>query len=851
MKEQPSWGEDLGRIGLMWMLAMAVATVWVLLDQRVPAWDQAEHLSFSMNFWWWLTHHNPFADGDWRSLWQLSPKYPPVFYLATAAVHSIAGPGPDQAMAANGFFALVLLLSTYGLGRHLFNARVGLMAAGLCLLMPRLVTIGLDYQLDYPVTALVMLSFWCLTLWQDAEKVWRQWAWILAFGLSFGLAIMTKQSAVLFLFVPLTWVATTVLFYRRWGRLLQLISGAIVTGAVMAPWLAVNWIFQFSIFGNTNVQSAQAEGDPMLNTLAAWTYYWQDLPAAVSWPLLVVPLIGIALWFLRRLPGRSMSLDVDGTPAGRWWLLAYLVGAYLLWSAVVNKDLRYIAPYLPALAVFLGWGLDCWWRRWRWITALTLGLAAVLTIFNVFPLPLAPVAQLASPLTPGGQHLPYRGLPYPHQELIDHVAQAQPFQITTLGGLRSTAAVNQHNVSYYGKLQDYQVYGRQVGDRVSQVDKDFNTLSWFYGQGSTAAPWPPTGEGASAELARRLAQRPDFVLDRTWPLPNNSRLYLYRRQQQPVSVTVLPEAACPALPRLDRVEIAAQTPPGQPVSVTYEWIGRWSQLSSGLVLLTWEPQTPGLSSPQAEPWIHDHGLGLGTLRPKPFQTNQTLLAPAAINADDCFQIVERTATLPPEGLAPGTYRLAGRYLQSPTETPQSLELPVVTVAIAPGSPGEATPELDWVTQLRQAGQLLQQGPDLLNDVFDPIGRINLYDPVQNYTVQAEKTLIQRWQAAPEQVSYGYSLVLAQILQLKADAAIASLETLTERDAGNPYAHAYLGFVNLYAFRPRAAQAALEPALALAPDSPEIQGLSALAALFQGNLWGAWQQGRRAIALASA
>ena len=31
----------------------------------------------------------------------------------------------------------------------------------------------------------------------------------------------------------------------------------------------------------------------MLNTLAAWTYYWQDLPSAVSWPLLVVPLVGI------------------------------------------------------------------------------------------------------------------------------------------------------------------------------------------------------------------------------------------------------------------------------------------------------------------------------------------------------------------------------------------------------------------------------------------------------------------------------------------------------------------------------------------------------------------------------
>jgi hypothetical protein len=58
----------------------------------------------------------------------------------------------------------------------------------------------------------------------------------------------------------------------------------------------------------------------------------------------------------------------------------------------------------------------------------------------------------------------------------------------------------------------------------------------------------------------------------------------------------------------------------------------------------------------------------------------------------------------------------------------------------------------------------------------------------------------------------------------------------------------LGFVNLYAFRPGAAQAALAPALEMAPDAPEIRGLSALASLYRGNVWGAWQQGRAAIAL---
>lgn len=156
-----------------------------------------------------------------------------------------------------------------------------------------------------------------------------------------------------------------------------------------------------------------------------------------------------------------------------------------------------------------------------------------------------------------------------------------------------------------------------------------------------------------------------------------------------------------------------------------------------------------------------------------------------------------------------------------------------------------------MTQLREVSQLLPLGPDYLDEVFDPIGRLNLYDPIQNYLVQAEQSLQRRWEGPDDAVNYGYGLVLSQVLQLKVDEAIASLELLAQQDAANPYVHAYLGFVNLYAWRPRAAQAALAPALAMAPDVPEIQGLSAIAALMQGNLWSAWQAGQQAIALLNA
>ena len=846
-----TWAKDLGRLALMWAVAVAIAAVWVIADQKPPAWDQAEHLSLAMNYWWTLTHSDWLSAEGLRHLWMLSPKYPPVFYLVGAGVHTLLGPGSDIAMVTNALFAAVLLIATYGLGRHLFSPQIGVLAAGLTLLMPRLLRIALDFQLDYAVTAGVVVSFWCLTVWRDAPRWGQQWLWMLGFGTSYGLALMTKQSALLFLVVPLVWVSLATLWQRHWGRLLQLLLGGFVTLAVMAPWLSVNWLFQFSILGNTNVKSAQAEGDPMLNTWAAWTYYWQDLPSAVSWVLLLVPLVGIALWALGILPGRRSSLVLDGTPTGRLWLLAYLVGGYGLWSAIVNKDWRYIAPLLPALAVFLAWGLACWWRKWPWVTTATYLAGIGVALLTVFPTGVPTLDLVANTLAPQASFYPYLEEPYPHPEIVDHIAQAQPYQLTTVGGLQSTPVVNQHNISYYGKLVDYQVYGRQIGSRPSKHELDRRSLSWFYAQGDLTAPWPLAGEDAQSMLVRQLEADPNFAVDRTWDLPNNTRLYLYRRQQFPVEVTALPETACStAVPQLAQVEVPAQAPPGQPLPVTYEWIGRWQALRTGLVLLTWEPelsQTADAPS-AAPPWIHDHAIGLGTLRPHPIQPHQTTLSAADINPEGCFRVVERLATLPPASAIAGPYQLTGTYLDA-EGAPQSLSS-AATVTLAAQAPTLPAPDLDWVTQLREVSGLLPQGPDFLDEVFDPIGRINLYDPIQDYTVQAERSLQRRWQDQPELVNYGYGLVLAQVLQLKVDAAIASLEQLVQRDAENPYAHAYLGFVNLYGLHPKAAQTALAPALELAPESPEIQGLSAVASLLRGNLWRAWQTGRAAIALAN-
>ena len=153
-------------LGVIWLVSAVGDRLWFAIDKAVPSWDQADYLTGALNYW--QAFQTPqWGNLDWwTSLWQLSSKIPPGTYMITAIFHSYFGLGEDVATLVNLFFSAILLVSVYGLGSLLFNQKVGLWAAGLCMLFPGLYHVRLDFLLDYPLTAVVTLCFYCLTLWK-------------------------------------------------------------------------------------------------------------------------------------------------------------------------------------------------------------------------------------------------------------------------------------------------------------------------------------------------------------------------------------------------------------------------------------------------------------------------------------------------------------------------------------------------------------------------------------------------------------------------------------------------------------------------------------------------------------
>lgn len=832
-------------VGVWWLVFAVGDRLWFAIDHSIPSWDQADYLTGALNYW--QAFQSPqWGNADWwQNLWHLSSKIPPGTYMITAIFHSFFGLGEDVATLVNLFFSAILLVSVYGLGCRCVNQKVGLWAAGLCMLFPGLYHVRLDFLLDYPLTAVVTLCFYLLTLWQFPQRKNQlspsQWGMAIAFGLSLGLALMIKQTTVLFLLPPILWVIVGSVWRREWVKLAQLVLANLFALAVIYPWYRPNWLLILTGSKRATIDSALAEGDPPLDTFWAWSYYLEQLPDHVSWPILIVALAGYG-WYIitgnRRRQGYAWQ-----------WLLVFWLGAYLLCSLNINKDFRYVLPYLPVVAIFLANGLLAWQSRslpWgrkpigKLVPLGTIAVALLLMIVNLWPVADWSRSESRQP----GQHHAYIGPVWPVREVIAEIIHTEPDLTSTLGVLPSTPAVNQHTLNYYGALANFQVYGRQVGVRQAQVAQDVRSLSWFLtktgDQGSVPA--------AQAATVQAVQSSPDFRLHKTWDfLPDGSTWQLYHRQSPIIQVKTTADYPSPQI-KLENVTLGALTaPPGQPVAVSYEWSGNWTDLQNGLVLLTWElasrenqPQpitnydlttnNQPITNNQTNYWLHDHAIGLGKL-----------YGTASNSSKNRVSITEALAMLPPEDIAPGVYTLKAQYLNRQTGATYPLAVPhSVQIKIDPTAAATPAPELDLVTQLRSLATALPKGTDALGPIFDDIARINQYDPIQDYLTQAQLTLKTRL-SQEDNLPLTYNLALAMVLKRDAPGAIAALEKVVQLDPENPYAYGYLAFVNLYDWRPLAAEKALKSALEIAPNRQEFQILYAIAGLCQGNLLKTWHR----------
>lgn len=420
---------------------------WLYADNHLIHLDEAHHMGRAAAY-----HDALFpTDGDTeffgRALAALAVEspYPPLTHVAGAAAIRLFGYSPDT-LALTGTAAFVLLLlGVYLLARQGMAARNAFLTACVTGLTP-MIYAGSRYFM--PDTLLCAITVWALFTLVKADR-FRNTGWVMAFGLLAGLALLTRQTAFVYLLPPaiivIGWGMLSALSAaqdaapsrrRRFGRIAFNTAMCICIVLGVCSWWYVRHVEYLHVWwgtqrgGDTGIlqpgiaalvepvmpQVTESPGtrialDPSISISPEATRETPAHPSDTSlwtpfrlhgevYPLYMVnevaflPLVFVALAGLLATPlKRNRTLLT-------LLLLAWLCGAWLLLTGLFNlRSPRFLYAAAPPLAFFCVMALDAIGpmrlRRAAWCA---LFVILGITYVNLSFFPLGPIRRIEVPL---------------------------------------------------------------------------------------------------------------------------------------------------------------------------------------------------------------------------------------------------------------------------------------------------------------------------------------------------------------------------------------------------------------------------------------------------------------------
>jgi 4-amino-4-deoxy-L-arabinose transferase-like glycosyltransferase len=268
--------------------------------------------------------------------------YPMMLPLAYAFTHAAAGGIHEYwAKLVPAVMALGAIGAAAALAREIRSARAGLIAAGLVVLTPLFARWASSGYADVPAAFYFALS--ALAAWRWLES--RSWQDALLTGITSGLAIWTKSSAITLLLTLASLILIAGWIERRtrrsgsaiplrWDHVALLIGGLLATAG---PWYARN----VTVLGFFLPDTAWTEAAPHdLPALLVMLRDWREFQ--------------ICGWLFAGGLAYAGVRSITAEPARRWgWitLLAFALPFLAAWWWLASYDVRFLVTAVPLLGV--------------------------------------------------------------------------------------------------------------------------------------------------------------------------------------------------------------------------------------------------------------------------------------------------------------------------------------------------------------------------------------------------------------------------------------------------------------------------------------------------------------------
>jgi len=395
-------GPIIASIALFAIFAGA-AMRWVMLNRAPPNWDDAWYLANSLRVYDALTQH-----GVLGFLAQLNSVFgfkAPLIAALPTPFYLLLGRHWHAAYLVNIAAMLVFFAAIYRIAGLWWSSRSAVFAIAIAGTMPLLYGLTHWYLVEYSLAALVAVAFGIL---MDGESLDRP-APALLFGVVCGLGLLLKTSFALYLLPAFVyaWFVS-----RRRARSLVLCATPCLILAL--PWYLGHLpaTLAFAFYNGYGLPVAVRGTGPIFAVQTIADYLASVAANAVS-IYYVILAAGFILWASVRRSARPKLPRLL-----LLWLLPFVIFVF-----GGSKDIRYIAPILPAFALLLASLFD---------SVLPGGKAgsAIGAILLAFPMMQMFAVSFGVPYRAGSLVYARRFDPaiWPHDEMLRMIAARMPPQ---------------------------------------------------------------------------------------------------------------------------------------------------------------------------------------------------------------------------------------------------------------------------------------------------------------------------------------------------------------------------------------------------------------------------------------
>ncbi len=315
------------------------------MDRSPPSWDDAWYLTNSLNVYDGLTGHG--IHGYLSKLNSVFGFKAPLIAALPAPFYLLFGRDWHAAFLVNIASMLLLFFALARIARHWRSPRAAVFAIAVAGTMPLLCGLARWFMVEYAMAALLAVAV-CVLIESDGLRRDRSAVY---FGVCCGLGLLLKISFPIFALPPFLYL------WIRSGRRIRPLTLAVISCLIVAlPWYAGH--FERTLANALDAgfgppADIQGTGD-IFSIHAISTYFSHVAKDGVSWffVILALPLCAVAAFRMRRQVV-AFALTVSEMEVLFAWLFPFVI-----FSFGGNKDIRYIAPVLPAAALLLAFLLD-------------------------------------------------------------------------------------------------------------------------------------------------------------------------------------------------------------------------------------------------------------------------------------------------------------------------------------------------------------------------------------------------------------------------------------------------------------------------------------------------------------